>query len=146
MSNGAAAQVFEELLLEDNKILKQLSIGKKDHKMILDNFALRVNLYKEFADRQHDPIIKAIIEAKKSVIMSDMGLLSAQYEIQYSIVKIRLRLDEFEQAFGHIRDRKSSWLENRSLVEYFQFFLFIWLKPYLIYDYFMSIYGYPENS
>ena len=108
MSNGAAAQVFEELLLEDNKILKQLSIGKKDHKMILDNFALRINLYKEFADRQHDPIIKAIIEAKKSVIMSDMGLLSAQYEIQYSIVKIKLRLDEFEQAFGHIRDRKSS--------------------------------------
>jgi hypothetical protein len=54
-------------------------------------------LYKEFADKEHDPIIKAIIEAKKSVVMSDMGLLAAQYEIQYSIAKIKLRLDEFEQ-------------------------------------------------
>jgi len=54
-------------------------------------------LYREFADREHDPIIKAIIEAKKSVVMSDMGLLAAQYEIQYSIAKIKLRLDEFEQ-------------------------------------------------
>ncbi|HEX6378627.1 MAG TPA: hypothetical protein VFZ60_06075 [Nitrososphaeraceae archaeon] len=54
-------------------------------------------MYKEFADKEHDPIIKAIIEAKKSVVMSDMGLLAAQYEIQYSIAKIKLRLDEFEQ-------------------------------------------------
>ena len=54
-------------------------------------------MYKEFADKEHDPIIKAIIEAKKSVVMSGMGLLAAQYEIQYSIAKIKLRLDEFEQ-------------------------------------------------
>lgn len=100
--------VFEELLTEDNKILKTLSIGEKDHKKILDIYALRVNLYKDFANKQHDPIIKAIIEAKKSVVMSDMGLLAAQYEIQYSIAKIKLRLDSFENNISHTQDRKSS--------------------------------------
>lgn len=90
-------QVFEELIIEDNKILKTLNIGEKDHKKILDVYALRVNLYKEFADREYDPIIKAIIEAKKSVVMSDMGLLAAQFEIQYTIAKINLRLEELEK-------------------------------------------------
>ena len=90
-------QVFEQLLIEDNKILKTLKIGEKDHKKILDVCALRVNLYKDFADREHDPIIKAIIEAKKSVVMSDMGLLSAQFEIQYTVAKISLRLEELEK-------------------------------------------------
>jgi hypothetical protein len=74
-----------------------LSIGEKDHKKILDVYALRVNLYKEFAYREYDPIIKAIIEAKKSVVMSDMGLLAAQFEIQYTIAKINLRLEELEK-------------------------------------------------
>ena len=108
MTNIEAAQVFEELTIEDNKLLKQLDIGKKDHKKILDVYALRVNLYKDFSDRQHDPIIKAIIEAKKSVVMSDMGLISAQYEILYNIAKIKLRLDEFDQKLDHIQDQKSS--------------------------------------
>src|SRR5919106_871670 len=106
MLNGSG--VFRELLIEDNKILKTLGIGEKDHKKILDIYALRVNLYKEFANKQHDPIIKAIIEAKKSVVMSDMGLLAAQYEIQYSIAKINLRLDSFENNISRIQDRKSS--------------------------------------
>ena len=61
-------------------------------------------MYKEFADKEHDPIIKAIIEAKKSVVMSDMGLLAAQYEIQYSIAKIKLRLDDFEKNISRSRD------------------------------------------
>lgn len=100
--------VFEELTIEDNKILKTLSIGEKDHKKILDIYALRVNLYKEFANKQHDPIIRAIIEAKKSVVMSDMGLLAAQYEIQYSIAKIKLRLDTFEENISRNQDRKFS--------------------------------------
>jgi hypothetical protein len=89
-------QVFDQLLIEDSKILKKLSLGEKDHKKILDIYALRVNLYKEYADKEHDPIIKAIIEAKKSVVMSDMGLLAAQFEIQYTIAKIKLRLEELE--------------------------------------------------
>ena|SRR5688572_880104 len=108
METGEATQIFEELIIEDNKILRGLDIGKKDHTKILDTYALRINLYKEFADKQHDPIIKAIIEAKKSVIMSDMGLLAAQYEIQYSIAKITRRLDDFEQRFGHTSDREFS--------------------------------------
>ena len=84
-----------------------MDIGRKDHKKILDVYAQRVNLYKDFANRQHDPIIKAIIEAKKSIVMSDMGLLATQYEIQYSIAKITLRVDEFDRALGHIQDQKS---------------------------------------
>jgi|SRR5687768_162791 len=103
-----STNVFEKLLTEDNKILKTLSIGEKDHKKILDFYALRVNLYKDFANKQHDPIIKAVIEAKKSVVMSDMGLLAAQYGIQYSIAKIKLRLDSFENNISHIQGRKSS--------------------------------------
>ena len=102
MGTGKVTQVFDELIVEDNKILQGLDIGQKDHKKILDTYALRVNLYKEFADKQDDPIIKAIIEVKKSVIMSDMGLLAAQYEIQYSIAKITRRLDDFDQRLGHI--------------------------------------------
>jgi hypothetical protein len=101
-------QVFEQLLTEDNKILKTLKIGEKDHKKILDVYALRVNLYKDFADREDDPIIKAIIEAKKSVVMSDMGLLSAQFEIQYTIAKINLRLAELEKNTYHNQVHKSS--------------------------------------
>lgn len=97
-------QVFEQLLIEDNKILKKLSLGEKDHKKILDVYALRVNLYKDYADKEHDPIIKAIIEAKKSVVMSDMGLLSAQFEIQYTIAKIKLRLKELELKSGKFND------------------------------------------
>ncbi|HYY86853.1 MAG TPA: hypothetical protein VE594_07095 [Nitrososphaeraceae archaeon] len=100
-------QVFEELLLEDNKILEKLSLGEKDHKKILDVYALRVNLYKEFANKQDDPIIKAIIEAKKSVVMSDMGLLAAQFEIQYNVAKINLRLEELEKNTPRNQDRKS---------------------------------------
>src|SRR5688500_20403319 len=101
-----STNVFEELLTEDNKILKTLRIGEKNHKKILDIYAPRVNLYKDFANKQHDPIIKAVIEAKKSVVMSDMGLLAAQYEIQYSIAKIKLRLDSFEKSISHIHSRK----------------------------------------
>ena len=97
-------QVFEQLLLEDGKILKKLSLGEKDHKKILDIFALRVNLYKDYADKEHDPIIKAIIEAKKSVVMSDMGLLAAQFEIQYTIAKIKLRLEELELKSGKFNE------------------------------------------
>lgn len=97
-------QVFEQLLIEDSKILKELSLGEKDHKKILDIFALRVNLYKDYADKEHDPIIKAIIEAKKSVVMSDMGLLAAQFEIQYTIAKIKLRLEELELKSGKFND------------------------------------------
>jgi hypothetical protein len=63
-----STSLFEELLTEDNKILKTLSIGQKGHKKILDVYALRVNLYKDFANKERDPIIKAIIEAKKSVM------------------------------------------------------------------------------
>lgn len=88
--------VFEELLIADNKLLKELE-NPGDHNKILDNFAKRVTLYKECADKQNDPIIKAIIEAKKSVIMSDMGLLATQYEIQSDIAKIISRIDALEE-------------------------------------------------
>lgn len=108
MLTVGAAKVFEQLSIEDNKILKGLNVDEKDHKKILDTFALRVSLYKDFADRQHDPIIKEIIEAKKSVVMSDMGLLAAQFEIQYNIAKITLRLNDLEGNIRQIQDQKSS--------------------------------------
>lgn len=108
MTEGLTGLIFEELRVKDNTILKRLSIGKKDHKKILDIYALRVNLYKDFADKEDDPIIKAIIEAKKSVIMSDMSLMAAQFEIQYSIAKITLRLDEFEKEVHDLQDQRSS--------------------------------------
>lgn len=97
MGTGKRTDVFEELLIADNKILKDLDSAKQNHKKILDIFARRVNLYKECADRQDDPIVKAIIDAKKSVIMSDMGLLSTQYEIQSNILKIISRIVVLEK-------------------------------------------------
>lgn len=83
--------MFEELLIADNKILKELdSVGKDRHK-ILDNFAKRVTL-----------------DAKKSVIMSDMGLLSTQYDIQSDIAKVISRIDALEGKISRSQDRKSS--------------------------------------
>ena len=89
--------VFDELLIEDNKILQDLDFAGQDHKAILDVFARRITMYKEFADKQDDPIIKAIIEGKKSVIMSDMVMLSSQYNIQTEIAGITSRLDALEK-------------------------------------------------
>jgi hypothetical protein len=99
--------VFEELLIADNKILKELDNAGQDHRKILDIFAKRVTLYKECTDKQDDPIVKAIIDAKKSVIMSDMGLLSTQYDIQSDIAKLS-RLDALEKKISRNQDRKSS--------------------------------------
>lgn len=65
-------------------------------------------MYKECADKEDDPIIKAIIDAKKSVIMSDMGLLSTQYAIQSDITKITSRIDVLEEKICRIQDRESS--------------------------------------
>ena len=67
-----------------------------------------LGLYKECADKSDDPIIKAIIDAKKSVIMSDMGLLSTQYAIQFDIAKITSRIDVLEEKISRIQDRESS--------------------------------------
>jgi hypothetical protein len=100
--------VFEELLIADNKILKKLDRAGKNHHKILDNFAQRITLYKECADKQDDPIIKAIIDAKKSVIMSDMGLLATQYDIQSDIKKIISRIDVLEEKISRNQDRKPS--------------------------------------
>ena len=100
--------VFDELSIADNKLLIGLDIANEDHKKILDIFARRVTLYKECADKEDDPIIKAIIDAKKSVIMSDMGLLSTQYAIQSDIAKITSRIDVLEEKISRIQDRESS--------------------------------------
>jgi len=108
MGTGRKIDVFEELLIADNKILKGLQTAKQNHKKILDIFARRVTLYKECADKQDDPIIKAIIDAKKSVIMSDMGLLSTQYEIQSDILKIISRIVVLERKLSQIQGQNSS--------------------------------------
>ena len=98
--------VFEELLIADNKLLKKLD--NADHAKILDVFARRITLYKQCADKQDDPMVKAIIDAKKSVIMSDMGLLATQYDIQSDIEKIISRIDLLEQKLSGNQDRKPS--------------------------------------
>lgn len=95
-------------MIEDNTILKGLDDADKNHKKVLDIFARRVSLYKDWSDKQHDSIIKAIIDAKKSVIMSDMGLLSSQYDIQSDIVKMNSRVDVLEKKFSSIQDREFS--------------------------------------
>jgi len=102
MSTG----VLEELLIDDNKLLKEMENAGEDHYKILDNFAKRITMYKDWYNKEHNPIIKAIIDAKKSVIMSDMGLLAAQYDIQSDIAKIISRLDALEEKISHIQDRK----------------------------------------
>jgi hypothetical protein len=99
--------IFDTVTLEDNKLLKQLEEGKHEHDKILDLFARRVELYKECIEKTDNPIEKAVIEAKKMVIMSDMGLLAAQYEIQSEITKINSRLDALEKV-SHSQGRKSS--------------------------------------
>ena len=83
--------MFEELLIADNEILKELdSVGKDRHK-ILDNFAKRVTL-----------------DAKKSVIMSDLGLLSTQYAYSPILQKLFLALMLLREKFLVVKTRKSS--------------------------------------
>lgn len=84
--------IFEILDTEDNKILKLLE-SAKDHKAILDLFARRVSLYDKCAKQAEDRLERGIIEAKKMVIMGEMGLMSAQYEMQTELTKINARLD-----------------------------------------------------
>jgi len=108
MSTDRLRNVFDELTIADNKILEERDKANNDHKKILDVFAKRVGLYKKHADKTHDPIPKAIIDAKKSVIMSDMGLLSAQYDIRDDITKIMSRLDALEEKVSHIQNHKTS--------------------------------------
>jgi uncharacterized protein YicC (UPF0701 family) len=98
--------VFEELFIADNKLLKELD--NADRAKILDVFARRITLYKQCADKQNDPMVKAIIDAKKSVIMSDMGLLATQYDIQSEIAKIISRIDLLEQKLSGNQDQKPS--------------------------------------
>lgn len=43
--------VFEELLIADNKLLKEIENSGHDRGEILDAFAKRVSLYKEWADK-----------------------------------------------------------------------------------------------
>jgi hypothetical protein len=89
--------VFDDLNIEDNKLLKRLDDAEGKHQEVLCVFAERVGLYKAFADKTHDPVEKNIIEAKMMTIMSDMGLLSSQYEIQTEIAKLNSRLDALEK-------------------------------------------------
>jgi hypothetical protein len=88
--------LFEILDTEDNKILKLLE-SAKDHKTVLDLFARRVSLYKKCADRADNHMERGIIEAKKMVIMGEVGLMSSQYEMQTELDKINARLDSLEK-------------------------------------------------
>jgi hypothetical protein len=102
MGKIAKRSPFELLERADNKIINKLNDAKGNYKAILDLYARRVTLYKDCAEIQDDPIIRAIIEAKKSVIMSDLGLLSTQYEIQSDIKKIISRIDALEEKISRI--------------------------------------------
>lgn len=99
--------IFDTLTIKDNKLLKLIA-DAKDHKKILDLFARRISIYKRCIEQTHDPIEKAIIEAKKMVVMGEVGLLSSQYDIQSQLNKINSRLDSLEKEVGHNQGRKSS--------------------------------------
>ena len=99
--------IFDTLTVKDNKLLKLIEEAK-EHKAILDLFARRINLYKQCIEQTHDPIEKAIIEAKKMVIMGEVGLLSSQYDIQSKLDSIDSRLDSLEKEVRRNQDRKSS--------------------------------------
>ena len=88
--------IFEILDTEDNKILKLLE-SAKDHKAILDLFARRVNLYKKCAEQTENHLERGIIEAKKMVIMGEVGLMSSQYDMQTELNKINARLDSLQK-------------------------------------------------
>jgi len=86
--------IFETLDTEDNKILKLLE-SAKDHDKIIDLFAMRVTLYKKCAEQTDNPLERGIIEAKKMVIMGEMGLMVSQYEMQKQIDELKSRFDAF---------------------------------------------------
>jgi len=58
---------------------------------------MRVSLYKKCAEQTENRLEKGIIEAKKMVIMGEMGLMVSQYEMQTEIDKINSRFDALEK-------------------------------------------------
>lgn len=100
------SSVFDELTIEDSKILKELDNAKGNYQKIIEVFAQRISLYKEYAKKTHDPILRAIINTKKSLIISDVGLLSTQSNLQKDIAKIISRLDALEEKVYGNRGRK----------------------------------------
>jgi hypothetical protein len=100
------SSVFDELTIEDSKILKELDNAKGNYQKIIEVFALRITLYKDYAKKTHDPILRAIINTKKSLIISDVGLLSTQNNLQKDIAKIISRLDALEEKVYRNQDRK----------------------------------------
>ncbi len=86
--------IFDILDTEDNKILKLLEAAK-DHTEILDLFARRISLYKKCAEQTDNRMERGIIDAKKMVLMGEVGLMSAQHKMQTEIDKINSRLDSF---------------------------------------------------
>ena len=61
-----------------------------------------------FLDKQDDPVIWAVTDVEKSVIMTEMAFLSAQYDVQSDFAKIISRTDALEEKISHSQDRKSS--------------------------------------
>jgi hypothetical protein len=61
-----------------------------------------------FLDRQDDPVIKAVTDVGKSVIMTEMDFLSVQYNVQLDFAKIISRTDAFEEKISSSPDRMSS--------------------------------------
>jgi hypothetical protein len=95
--------IFDTLSRRDNTLLALLESAKDNHDKVLDIFARRVELYKECIEQTDDPMEKGIIEAKKMIIMSDMGLLSTQYQILTDMKKINSRLDSLEKTVSQFQ-------------------------------------------
>ena len=86
--------VFEELKREDYKILKELDL--EDPQKVMAIYAKRIALYKKFADRIRDPIIKELIYTKREIIMNSANIVNAQQSIQLDVANITSRLDDLE--------------------------------------------------
>jgi hypothetical protein len=100
--------VFDLLTIKDSKILKELDNAEGDHQKVMDILARRIALYGKAASKIDDPITRAIVNTRKSLIISDIGLLSTQQIFRTDITKIMSRLDQLEEKVSRIADRKSA--------------------------------------
>ena len=89
--------VFDQLVIEDGKLLKDLPPGD-DYWKSLEIYQKRLILYKQFAESQTDSIIKELIYTKREVIINQFAIIQARNDMLSDIAKIFSRLDNLEDS------------------------------------------------
>jgi hypothetical protein len=108
MSEKRKLNVFEALLIQDNKILDELKGHEHDYDRKMQVWAKRLHLFKKSAEAIPDPIIKEMIYMKERMVLNEISVLHKENTLQIDIAKIISRLDDLEAKFSSNQDQKKN--------------------------------------